>query len=437
MAAEWHPTKNGKLKPTDVTAGCVKLVWWLCPVGHEYQSKIAQRSYGHTNCPICNSRKLTSFPEQAIFYYIKKSYSSAFNKYKDPSIGRMEFDIYIPELKIAIEFDGAQWHKTHSQHQKENRKYDFCKKYKIYLIRIKEQSEQSWDDTADKIYYIPEVNKRNFRPLEQVIHQLLNSMGIIKKNFEINIEKDKNKILSYLSKIDNSLADIRPDIVAKWNYKKNGNLTPNMFSVGSKEVLWWKCPDCGKEWKSSIGDMTREGVYGCPECSKFQQGKAYVKLCVNKRGSLAEKVPELAKEWHPTKNGNLTPHDITVGCNKSVWWKCSKCGYEWKAIVESRGLGHRGCPKCAGKISSKGVNDLKTKYPDIAKEWDYEGNYPVKPEDVLPKSNIKRWWKCSKCGKKWQSTPNARTRHWLPYCDQCKRKFLRQKPQLELDLKSE
>ena len=48
--------------------------------------------------------------------------------------------------------------------------------------------------------------------------------------------------------------------------------------------------------------------------------------------------PKLSKQWHPSKNGNLTPSKITVGNNKKVWWQCSK-GHEWQAIVKSRAKG--------------------------------------------------------------------------------------------------
>lgn len=30
--------------------------------------------------------------------------------------------------------------------------------------------------------------------------------------------------------------------------------------------------------------------------------------------------PELAQEWHPVKNGKLTPSNITAGSSKLVWW---------------------------------------------------------------------------------------------------------------------
>ena len=40
--------------------------------------------------------------------------------------------------------------------------------------------------------------------------------------------------------------------------------------------------------------------------------------------SLAETHPEIAKQWHPTKNGSLTPFDLSIGSGKLVWWKCAK-----------------------------------------------------------------------------------------------------------------
>ena len=408
IAKEWHPTKNGNLKPSDVTAGTNKKVWWKCPIGHEYQASVYSRK--NTNCPICDSRKKTSFPEQAIFYYVKKLFPTAINKYKDCFSDGMEFDVYIPEHKIAIEYDGARWHKTDVQHKSEIKKYKFCKKHNIYLIRIKEYSEQSWKDTADKIYLIPIIKNKTLHMLEKVIQSLLNELSNQEQYcFDICIEKDKNKILNYLSKIDNSLAKVRPDIATKWDYEKNGNLTPDMFSVSSGEAVWWKCPDCGKEWKAHINDMTRN-TYGCPECSKIQRGQVIRKLCVKQKGSLAERNPELAKEWHPIKNGDLTPYDITEGSDKKVWWKCSKCGHEWKTAAKDRG----GCPVCKNKSCVSGKNDLMTTHPEVAKEWHPTKNDNLKPTDVTAGSKKIVWWKCSKCGHEWQTA--VRSKGSCPAC---------------------
>ncbi len=437
LASEWHPTKNGDLKPIDVSAGSGKRVWWKCPLGHEYQAVVSIRNHDHTNCPMCSLRKSTSFPEQAVLYYVKKIWPSAINKYKDCFNDGMEFDVYIPEIKMAIEYDGAQWHKTESEHKREQKKYAFCKKQGISLIRIKEHRDNSWKDTADRIYDISKVNKRNYGELDRVIFHLLGTIRGLRPDYPwVNIEQDRNEILSYLAEMPNSLADMRPDVAAKWNYEKNGTLTPNMFSVSSNEVVWWKCPDCGNEWKTSINSMTREGRCGCAVCSQKTRVENFKKYKLSQNGSLAEHNPELAKQWHPTKNGKLLPKDITSKCNKKVWWLCPKCQHEWQATPNNR-MRSPQCPCCCGRVPKKGLNDLKTKYPEIAEEWDYKKNYPVKPEDVLPKSGIKRWWKCPKCGKEWLATPNSRTRHGLLYCGKCKRKMFKAKKQLEFDFKKE
>src|SRR5262249_3963543 len=43
---EWHPTKNGTLRPDDVTASSHKRVWWKCPKGpdHEWEATLLNRT---------------------------------------------------------------------------------------------------------------------------------------------------------------------------------------------------------------------------------------------------------------------------------------------------------------------------------------------------------------------------------------------------------
>lgn len=50
---------------------------------------------------------------------------------------------------------------------------------------------------------------------------------------------------------------------------------------------------------------------------------------------LAAKAPDVAAQWHPTLNGNLTPEMVTPGSHRRVWWQCP-LGHTWKAFVYSR-----------------------------------------------------------------------------------------------------
>lgn len=53
LAAEWHPTKNGALKPENIGAGSTIKVWWKCAANHEFRGVIANRYRKKSLCPIC------------------------------------------------------------------------------------------------------------------------------------------------------------------------------------------------------------------------------------------------------------------------------------------------------------------------------------------------------------------------------------------------
>ena len=56
---------------------------------------------------------------------------------------------------------------------------------------------------------------------------------------------------------------------------------------------------------------------------------------------------------------------------ENVWWKCRVCGYEWRAVIDSRVKGSS-CPVCSDRVVVAGVNDLATTDPELISEWDYQ-----------------------------------------------------------------
>ncbi len=94
-------------------------------------------------------------------------------RYKDVFDNNMEFDIYIPSRKIAIEFDGGYWHNSEQIHDKERYKYDICRNNGIYLVRIKEDNGNEWKDVADVIYYLKPKDKKQ---LQSIIQGIIDSL---------------------------------------------------------------------------------------------------------------------------------------------------------------------------------------------------------------------------------------------------------------------
>ena len=173
-----------------------------------------------------------------------------------------------------------------------------------------------------------------------------------------------------------------PELMKEWDWEANANLNPTKITCGSGKKAWWKCSK-GHEWLSTIRDQQR--YKHCPYC--------HGRKVLTGFNDLATTHPELIKEWNYEKNGALLPNNLKAGCNKEVWWKCPN-GHEWISRITNRTYLKRNCPYCSNHTVLSGFNDLQTKYPDIAKQWDYEKNYPLLPTQANPGSSKKVWWIC-------------------------------------------
>lgn len=202
------------------------------------------------------------------------------------------------------------------------------------------------------------------------------------------------------------------ELMKEWNWEANEGLNPNELTFGSNKKAWWKCSTCQGKWQATICDRTRiDGKKtNCPYCAGQKVLTGY--------NDLATRYPEILEQWHLSKN-ILKPTEVMPGSSKKIWWVCPK-GHEYEQSINARILHPNSCPFCSGQKVVEGINDLQSKYPNVAKEWDYEKNYPLKPEEFLPGSGKKVWWKCSKCGNEWQVEVRQRVKG-LSKCPNCKK----------------
>jgi rubrerythrin len=438
IASEWDEKKNSGVLPKDISPYTYNSYWWICPKGHSYKKKVIQRTKFHKpiDCPKCIKAHSTSFPEQAVFFYIKKCFPDAINRYKEPFEKGMELDIYIPSMKFGIEYDGIAFHNDDDQHDREYRKYEACKKLGIKLIRIKE-AEESWTDTADEIYYVKKRMKD--QEVSIFLRSFFSSVFFFsvhtftsndsKEAFlnryygfptDFDVSRDRSEILEYLVDVEHSFGAQYPEQAALWCKEGNGTLTPFMFTSGSNYMATWKCPVCGSAWKSPISSIVQRKVNKCRNCSRKENGKKITKAKTIKYGSLAERSELLLSQWDSLENGNLSPYEIPMNYSREVAWKCDKCGYKWSSSPNTRVRTDgsiSGCPHCSGRVAMSGIDDLETLYPDIAKEWDKQRNNGVLPSQIRPFSNKKYYWICPNCGHSYLTYPGNRIKgHGCPKC---------------------
>ncbi|WP_417503844.1 zinc-ribbon domain-containing protein [Microbacterium sp.] len=193
-----------------------------------------------------------------------------------------------------------------------------------------------------------------------------------------------------------SLAVTRADIAARWHPRKNGSLTPADVLANSRKTVWWVCPK-RHTYRSPVYIQNR-GT-GCNVCS----GRV-----VDAQNSMRTTRPDLSAQFHPHKNGMLTPDNLLATTPRVLWWVCKE-GHEWQASGKNRARDNTGCGYCGNTKVWVGWNDLDTTRPDLALDFD-EANNTFTPQDVVAGTNKVVAWKCHTCGHRWTARAADRAR---------------------------
>lgn len=404
LAEEWDYERNYPLTPLQIMPGSGKKIWWKCKYGHSWCVSPNNRTSQYSNCPVCSSERGTSFPEQAIFYYVNKIIPAK-NRY---IINGIEIDIYVPSLKLGIEYDGIYFHNSKESDEREQKKNLFCRKMGIRLIRVKE-TRLDLPKEEDIIYR--KIGKKS-TSLESVILEILQilatSYDVNVSSINVNLKYDDVEIYNQYISLDkkDSIVLHNPKLLNEWDFDKNININPNTISYGSSKKVWWLCP-LGHSYKASVSHRTDlKSPTFCPICAGQQILTGY--------NDLATKRPDLMSEWDFKLNA-VSPSELSPNSSKKMNWICPK-GHSYLAAITKRNNGCK-CPVCAGKKIIKGINDFATLQPKLVREWNFEKN-ELLPTDYTEHSNKKVYWKCSNCNQTWLAAINQRVRgrYGCPYC---------------------
>ena len=409
VAAEWDHEKNGILKPADVMAGSAVKVWWKCDLGHSWQAAIYSRKAG-TGCPYCAGQKiLPGFNDLAS---VRPEIAREWDYQKNggiipgtvaPSSNRKYF------WKCV---NGHSWQAS-SMERSRGDGCPYCSGKRIVpgigdLAHAYPGLIEEWDwernGPVDPGKLAPS-SKRKVWWKGRCGHNWQAAPASRVYGTDCPYCAGRRVLSGF-----NDLASAYPSIASEWCYEKNEGLSPETVHYGSCKYVWFKCLH-GHEWRAKIQTRTEKNT-GCPYCAN--------RIALPGENDLKTLHPELMAEWDWGKNpADTNPEKLTAGSRKKIWWKCPE-GHSWQAEIcrRSRGIG---CPYCSRKTDKHrvipGVNDLASRSPGLAKEWDRQLNGELTPESVMANSNRTVWWKC-KNGHNWRSTPNIRSRgSGCPYCD--------------------
>ncbi len=144
---------------------------------------------------------------------------------------------------------------------------------------------------------------------------------------------------------ENSFAALAPDALKlEFDVAENPCGLMERITARSSRPVRWLCGTCKHRWTLAPAfrwDPNSKAVTKCLGCEKKVATVGY---------NLAIRHPAIAATWHPTKNAELTPFDVTPGSGRKVWWRCiahpNDPTHDYQQRVYRRVEHRSGCDLC-------------------------------------------------------------------------------------------
>jgi hypothetical protein len=403
IAKEWDQKKN-KIKASEVFYKSAKQnYWWKCKHGHTWQTTVYHRTVSKSDCPYCKIS--SSLPEIRIYSELMTLFKNVRHRYYYDK--NFEIDIFLPDQKIAIEYDGWYFHKD--RYEKDVIKNRKIKNFNLKLIRIREEGLTPIDGAdlyVGKTKLIKEDLNKIVKKIESYGFKNSKTKKYkIEKKF-VN-EKLYRKIQYFLpAPAYNESFKVRfPEIAKEFDLIKNAPLKPEHYTPFSSKKVWWKCKR-GHSWNVDIGNRTTSKS-NCPTCVNLFRDEFRKPI----ENNILDLYPEIAKEWNYKKN-ETKPDMFTAGSKYKAWWNCKNCNTSYLRCILDRTKLNRSCTKCFPRIYNEKKNNITITYPKIALEWDYKKNKNINIKTITPgATRFKYWWKCSRCRKSYQRDVRSKVKY--------------------------
>ncbi len=359
----------------------------------------------------------TSFPEQAIYYYLRRDLPEGNVISRDTSFG-IEIDVYIEKRKAGIEYNGSRWH---TDPCRDELKRERLEARGVRLLQVFEgESDEVVDDSITYRY-----ENGSYVALDRCISLIYSWLGMEAK--DVDSKRDQARIYEQFKEayIEDSLAAWHPETILWWS-EINLPLSPFGFRRNSRFEAWWKCPQCGFSWQESLHSVNRQmenrdlasytGEWQsmeCPHCHNlFSDGENANDMVPDNQLSLTSILPnvdineytvEMQTEYAPIMLNGKSPDTIYVRWESirreirsillhgrerkgmeslpdstlsaearkhgASWWHCVNCGANYVQGYPAY-LSSPRCPICG--VEKPSANDIRKLESDIRAADDAE-----------------------------------------------------------------
>src|ERR1700733_12771065 len=244
LANELHPTLNDKLRAEDITPGTHQKIWWLCPQKHEYEATVKNRAVNGSGCPYCAGRKITTarsllatHPELARMFHPTKN--------EDLTTEKITKNYLKPVWWICGK--GHEWQETVQNCSRQTEA--ICRVCRSLGYLKPELLQELHPDNKFSPYEIPANSNEKVKWKCKVCsHEWMSTVA----------NRFRGSGCPGCSGAEvtpqTSVKALCPEVAKEWDYSSNSK-TPNDYTIGSSEEVYWICGN-GHRYKESIYDRT-------------------------------------------------------------------------------------------------------------------------------------------------------------------------------------
>lgn len=387
LASQWHPTKNAPLTPDKIKENSYKLIWWICPKGHEFPSRVNKRTRQGYGCSFCAGQRTAIEDSVAVLLpKLAAEWHPAKNKFLPTDVR--------PGSNRSVWWlcaNGHDWQAPVCRRVRgsgcpkcSGHRLTHATSFGSRYPRLAAQWHPTRNGLATPFEYASNSNERVWWQCDaNPPHEW--QAKIKSRTSYPNLRCPKcarsNQNATALSTLDLS----HPELCEEWDHERNAPLKPCDFKANSHQTVHWTCSKYPEHvWSATIRSRAIRGT-GCRYCA----GQA-----ASRQNSLETLRPDLAAQWHPNLNEEWTPSMVTLGSDRVVWWQCPvNPEHIWRAKIQPRVKRDVGCPDCRQKARPE--RSLVKIRPALASEWDTKKNRR-EPETLTVGSQVSGWWRCSK-----------------------------------------
>lgn len=350
---------------SDVTYGTTRKFKFICKNGHEYYKGIWYKTYSKEKCTICSRLEsskycASSYPERLLYACFNQIFNNIYNRHIITYEGRRyEYDIFIEDIGLCIEYSAIYWHKDKMERsliKREIAESMNLKYFEIYDDTYKEYNEYYGNDGIIKSIKYNKIEDE----ILCIFNHILKVFNIDRCNIDIRKAVTEANEFYRRTEPSKSLKTKYKDLFKEAdNYinKKNNIHVDELYSSSNKRINWICC-NCGYgnkgDWVNKVSSRVSNKT-GCPNCGYnwYTQdiNEKSIKI-IDDIGTVEAIHPNLLME---------TSADIgklSIKSNKSIEWICSKCKYKWETTIYSRCMRKTSCLKCGYNIFSNSYKKI-------------------------------------------------------------------------------